>query len=428
MLYTRNAHYFRKYFKEEVAREKNWLDLNFVGSLHPDKTKTETGFAKLIYGNRDDLGKLLATIALNVAADDQAIYELIQNADDSKSSFFSVSYNEKYLLCINNGNYFSDNDMSAIINVAGNFKEGEDIGTFGIGFKILHRLVGTDDGRDAIIKNYAGPIIFSWNKPFQLEKFIDGEPIGISGIGKGKENYDYERDKENPWLVKILYTCFPSNYKEPIRLGDYETRETKFDETELLEMRTFLEKVLEDTNIKGEGRRQLQNGSIFFLRLGEGKSKFLDDGIDKIKSGLSYSIKFLNSLKKIYINGKEIQEQKIDFYGKTYSLNSEEFTKINPKNKKRDIKYTFAFYKDYRRAESLRNGLVPNFYTFFSMDEEKNGLNFLLHCNAFDMSNNSAQNFIARFSVSCALFLLFSFCASGKISVAKPQLVLLAKR
>jgi hypothetical protein len=313
------------------------------------------------------------------------------NADDCKSSFFSVSYNEKYLLCINNGNYFSDNDMSAIINVAGNFKEGEDIGTFGIGFKILHRLVGTDDGRDAIINNYAGPIIFSWNKPFQFEKFIDGEPISISGLGKGKENYDYERDRENPWLVKILYTCFPSNYKEPIKLGDYETRETKFDENELLEMRTFLEKVLEDTNIKEEGRRQLQNGSIFFLKLGEGKSKFLDDGIDKIKSGLSYSFKFLNSLKKIYIDGEEIQEQKVDFYNKLYSIDSAEFLKINPKNKKRDIKFTFAFYKDYRKAENLRNGLVPNFYTFFSMEQEKNGLNFLLHCNAFDMQNNRRE-------------------------------------
>jgi len=32
------------------------------------------------------------------------------------------------------------------------------------------------------------------------------------------------------------------------------------------------------------------------------------------------------------------------------------------------------------------------------------------------------------FSVSCALFLLFSFCASGKISGAKPQRVLLANR
>lgn len=388
MLFTRNAFHFRKYFKEQ--RSANYIDLNFIGALYKPINKPPVeGFASLTVGNREDIGKYLSTVALNVAADDQAIYELIQNADDSKSSFFSVSYNEKYLLCINNGNYFSDNDMSAIINVAGNFKEGEDIGTFGIGFKILHRLVGRDDGRDAIINDYYGPIIFSWNKPSQFEKFINGDPIIISGLGaKGKENYDYEKDKENAWLIKILYTCFPSNYKEPVRTGDYETRESKFNEEELLEMRTFLEKVLEDTNIKGEGRRKLQNGSIFFLKLGPGKKKFLDDGIDKIKSGLSYSFKFLNSLEKIYINGEEILEQKVDFYSKSYPVLSDEFIQVNPKNKKRDIKFTFAFYKDYRKAENLREGLVPNLYTFFSMDEEKNGFNFLLHCNAFDMSNN----------------------------------------
>ncbi len=386
MLYTRNAFHFRKFYKEEVARERGRLDLNFVGSLHPDKRRNETGFSKLIYGNREDLGKLLGTIALNVAADDQAIYELIQNADDCKSSFFSVSYNEKYLLCINNGNYFSDLDMSAIINVAGNYKDGEDIGTFGIGFKILHRLVGADDGREAIINDYAGPIIFSWNNYFQLKKFIDGEPIFVSGIGKAKENYDYERDRENPWLVKLLYTCFPSNYKEPIRLGDYDTRDVKFDEKELAEMRKFLSGSLQNVNLSEDN--YLKNGSIFFLRLGEGKSKFLDEGIDKIKSGLSYSFKFLNSLNKIYINGDEIKAKSVLDYSHSFPIDSQEFEDINPKNKNRDIKFTFAFYRDYKKAVDLQNELAPNLYTFFSMDEEKNGLSFLLHCNAFDMNND----------------------------------------
>jgi hypothetical protein len=386
MLYTRNAFYFRKYYKEKEARENGYIDLNFVGSLHPDKKRSETGFSKLIYGNREDLGKLLGTIALNVAADDQAIYELIQNADDCKSSFFSVSYNKDYLLCINNGNYFSDCDMSAIINVAGNYKDGEDIGTFGIGFKILHRLVGADDGREAIINDYAGPVIFSWNKYFQLKKFIDEEPIYISGIGKFKEKYDFERDKENPWLVKLLYTCFPSHYKEPIRLGDYETRDVKFTEEELNEMRTFLKSSLKEVNLTEEN--YLKNGSIFFLKLGKGKSKFLDEGIDKIKSGLSYSFNFLNNLKKIYINGEEIKVKSISKYQDGFPIGSKEFLEINPKNKERDIKFTFAFYSDYKEAADLQKGLAPNLYTFFSMDEEKNGFSFVLHCNAFDMTND----------------------------------------
>ena len=51
------------------------------------------------------------------------------------NQLFSVNYNEKYLLCINNGNYFTDYDMSAIINVAGNYKDGEDIGSSASGLK-----------------------------------------------------------------------------------------------------------------------------------------------------------------------------------------------------------------------------------------------------------------------------------------------------
>lgn len=378
MLFTRNAFYFRKFYKEEVARERGPIDLNFVGSLHPDKKRNETGFSKLIYGNREDLGKLLGTIALNVAADDQAIYELIQNADDCKSSFFSVSYNENYLLCINNGNYFSDRDMSAIINVAGNYKDGEDIGTFGIGFKIIHRLVGADDGREAIINDYAGPIIFSWNKFFQLNNFLNDDEI--------KVGFDAEKDIENPWLIKLLYTCFPSHLDEKIKLQDYDTQDVKFSVSELSEMRAFLKLSLQNVNLKETNN--LKSGSIFFLKLGKGKSKFLDDGIDKIKSGLSYSFKFLNSLNKIYINGEEIKAQPVTHYSYSFPVNSKEFNEINPKNKNRDIKFTFAYYRDYQKAENLRNELAPNLYTFFSMDEEKNGFSFLLHCNAFDMNND----------------------------------------
>jgi hypothetical protein len=316
MLYTRNAFLFRKFYKEEVAREQGRLDLNFVGSLHPDKSRKETGFSKLIYGNREDLGKLLGTIALNVAADDQAI----------------------------------------------------------------------DDGREAIINDYAGPIIFSWNEYNQFSRFLKGELVGVYGWGETKDEYTYDKDKENAWLIKLLYTCFPSNIGERIRLQDYDTQEVKFEKEELKEMRLFLKDSLQDVNLTEDN--YLKSGSIFFLKLGEGKSKFLDDGIDKIKSGLSYSFKFLNSLKKIYINGEEIKAQEVMDYSHSFPIGSSEFKAINPKNKNRDIKFTFAYYRDCRKAENLRNESVPNLYTFFSMDEEKNGFSFLLHCNAFDMNND----------------------------------------
>ena len=75
------------------------------------------------------------------------------------------------------------------------------------------------------------------------------------------------------------------------------------------------------------------SGSIFFLKLGKGKSKFLDEGIDKIKSGLSYSFKFLNSLQKIYINGEEIKAQAVLDYSQSFPIDCNEFKEINPKNK-----------------------------------------------------------------------------------------------
>ncbi len=329
MLYTRNAYYFRKFFKEQ--RSGNYIDLNFIGSLYKQGNQIIEGFASLTVGNREDIGKYLSTVALNVAADDQAIYELIQNADDSKSSFFSVSYNEKYLLCINNGNYFSDNDMSAIINVAGNFKKGEDIGTFGIGFKILHRLVGINDGCDAIINDYAGPIIFSWREYEQFIRFLRGEPIGVYGWGETKEEYTYEKDSENPWLIKILYTCFPSNISEKVKFKDFDTQELKFNREELKEMRTFLKDSLQNVNL--QETNNLKNGSVFFLKLGAGKSLFLKEGIERIVSGLAYSIKFLNNLKKIYINGEEIRQHLIENYTNSFHIGSSEFEIINPKNK-----------------------------------------------------------------------------------------------
>lgn len=31
MLYTRNAFLFRKFYKEEIAREQDWINFNYVG-------------------------------------------------------------------------------------------------------------------------------------------------------------------------------------------------------------------------------------------------------------------------------------------------------------------------------------------------------------------------------------------------------------
>ncbi len=378
MLYTRNAYFFRRWFQREEARNfDRSVDVNFINTFHPEKKRREKGFSNLVYGSRKDIGGFLRSTSLNVAADQQALYELIQNADDSGSSFFSVNYDEKYLLCINNGNYFSEGNMSAIINVGESDKHGEDIGTFGIGFKILHRLLGEDDGLSAIVDNYAGPILFSWNNFYQFEKLVSGEDV--------KVGFDKEKDSENPWLVKIVYTCFPTCLNEKLKLKDFDTTSVLFDEDELKEMRDFLTKSL--SNVDLSKTNYLKNGSIFFLKLGKGKYKFINDNIEKLRSGISYSFNFLNHLKKIYINGSEIKKQQLSqSIDGCIKIGSSEFNEISPRNKDRDIKFRFIYFNNYKDSKKLIQ--APNLFNFFSMDEEKNGFRFLLHCNAFDMNND----------------------------------------
>lgn len=378
MLHVRSAYLFRKWYKRYAARnEDNSVDISFVDVLHPDTDRMEKGFSNLVFGNRKSLGSFFRSSLLNVAADQQAIYELIQNADDSEATLFSVNYNENYLLCINNGRYFSDENMAAIINVGDSDKHGDDIGTFGIGFKILHRLLGEDDGHDAIIHEYAGPILFSWNRLEQFEQFVSAGDIIV--------DKEQQPNNDHPWLVKIIYTCFPSDLDEQVRLRDYETQRILFTQTDLAEMRQMLNASL--ANIDLQQKDEFQNGSIFFLKLGPGKYRFIAENIEKLKSGISYSFNFLHHLHKIYINGQEIKKQHLaGNFERHFKKGSEEFSRINPRNRDRDIKVRIIYYSNYKDSIKLKDS--PSIYNFFSMDEERNGFRFLLHCNAFDMHND----------------------------------------
>lgn len=374
MLYTRNAKLFREYYKVEKAQNRDRdVDVNFIDLKHPNPQNFRKGFGSLIFGSgRDNVESFLRSTVLNVAADQQSVYELIQNADDCDASFISISYNDKYLLCINNGKPFSDRNMAGLINVGDSDKTLDEIGTYGIGFKIVHRLLGEDDGADAIVNDYAGAVIFSWNKFTQFDRFLKNDEIKIG--------YDKEMDAENPWLIKLIYTCFPTHLDEPVRISDYDTKKVLFENSELDEFRSFLSESLSNINISQENF--LRTGSMVFIKLAEGKSKsVIEKNIEILKSGIAYSFNFLQSLNKIYINGESILAQEVITHSVIYPKDSKEFIDINPRNKERPIEAKFGF--NYSFANRIASN-IPNFYTFFSMDDEKNNFGFLLHCNAFD--------------------------------------------
>ena len=373
MLYTRNAEFFREYYKLKKAQNRDCdVDVNFLDLKHPNPQKFKKGFGSLIFGSgRNNVESFLRSTVLNVAADQQSVYELIQNADDCNASFISISYNDKYLLCINNGKPLSDSNMASLINVGDSDKTLDEIGTYGIGFKIVHRLLGEDDGADAIVKDHAGALMFSWNKFTQFDRFLKNNEIKI-GCNKDK-------DAENPWLIKLIYTCFPTHLNEKVRISDYETKKVLFENSELDEFRSFLSESLTNVSILEE---DLRTGSMFFLKLAEGKSKsVIEKNIEILKSGIAYSFNFLQSLNKIYINGESILAQEVKIHSIIYKKDSEQFININPRTKERSIEAKFGF--SYSYAKRIPSS-IPNFYTFFSMDDEKNNFGFLIHCNAFD--------------------------------------------
>ena len=377
MLYIKDLSFFRQYYKsQEALNFDRSIDTSFINTFHPEKPTNKTkGFSYLVYGARGNIGGFLRSASLNVAADQQAIYELIQNADDCEADLFSVFYNRKYLLCINNGTPFSKRNMSSILNVGDSDKNSEDIGTFGIGFKIIHRLLGEDDGLKSILNDYAGPIIFSWNQYNHLKRLLENENIEINKNGA--------RDEVCPWLLKIIYTCFLTHLGENIKNEKY-SDETLFTIDEFNEFKRFLKSSLSQLNTFTENN--LSQGSIFFLKIGADKFKYIDENIDNIFNGIGYSFNFLNHLKRIYINDKDINKETILLKPFAYEIGSEQYNQIRPRNEERNIDFSFAYYKNYKTALKLKE--VPNIFNFFSMEEEKNGWCFLLHCNSFDMHND----------------------------------------
>ncbi|MYK18895.1 sensor histidine kinase, partial [Candidatus Poribacteria bacterium] len=66
------------------------------------------------------------------------IYELIQNAVDSKSSQLELRLKENELFVWNDGDQFSEKDVRNICSLGSSSKDLTQIGTFGIGFKSVY--------------------------------------------------------------------------------------------------------------------------------------------------------------------------------------------------------------------------------------------------------------------------------------------------
>lgn len=416
----KSAKSFRLWYKTEVKyierKDLNYNE-NFLGTYHNgNDTKTVKGFFEMYHGHKPDIAGYLPSI-LKIAEDGQAIYEFLQNAVDCGSTHFYIFYNEKYFLAINNGSPFDTKGLESILNIAQTTKHDPDkIGRFGIGFKLAHRLVGKNEGTDELVRHYKGPILFSWSKLKDLESLLNNERIEPINPQKGVNNGFFDA----PYLLKILLTNFPSDPNETVKDINYKDK-ILFPKEELNELIGFLK-----DNFKNRSdtlkKTVLNQGSLFFIKLGEDKKKLLDKDYSELKNGIEYSMNTLKRLQKVYINNDDIGKIPLQLEEGIIKIGSNEFERISPEYKEFDIKFTIGYNiimfgknKSYEQIKFLK--AKPNFYKYFPMGDEINGLGFIVHCDSF--SNEANRRKLHEDDVNRNLFPVLAKHISQQLTLYK---------
>jgi hypothetical protein len=358
---------FRTYWKEK--ENFDGFDENFIGTNH----KGVNGFYRIVNGTVHDI-KADLTPKLQNAQDEQAIYEFLQNAADSNSSNSAVIYDDEYFMVINNGLPFTVKDVEAILNSFQGTKADKSqkqncdkIGRYGIGFKLVHRLVGKSDGAKELIENLNGPVIFSWFDKNQFNDFINSD---------ASEPYTHDIElsgDKSPWLFKISLTCFPTMPNEKVKGLAYEER-IIYSNEELDSLKNFLSK--HKTRIE---KLNLDRGSIFFLKFGQNKHKKLEESLKNINSGIGYSLNTLKTLETVILQEEIVTRIPIERIDITIFPSEEEFKTIDPEFPECPIEIMFVYKSD--EFETLRS--APNIYQFFPMRNESHGLSFLIHASSF---------------------------------------------
>ncbi|WP_197043745.1 sacsin N-terminal ATP-binding-like domain-containing protein [Aureispira sp. CCB-QB1] len=407
----KNIRQYRKYYKAIVRDAKDNRDENFIGHSILSGDKEIKGYFEIAHADKKDIKGFL-TGFLDMAKDSQAVYEFLQNAVDAESSLFYMFYGPdgedgEYFLAINNGRQFDFEGVRSILNIGQSTKSNEDkhnIGKFGIGFKLVHRLVGETSGIDELINQNYGPILFSW-KNFQLKQLMDltkVEDINFSPLDgeniqeeiKRKED-DFAKhewkDNDFAWFFKILLTNYPCQPRDLSKNYHYQETNQLFSDGEVLKMVSWLNKI--DTD-NGLNLRDIEEGSIFFLKLGKDKANILLE--DKLDEGIEFSLTFLNKIgqhhkKNEILNEVQINEDTI----KPASIIIEDVFEINPIDHQNDYEYIMSDVKGvdktpieilfgyYPLSSKEHIKELPNFYLYFPLSDEKYGLNFVIHSNAF---------------------------------------------
>lgn len=420
----KNIQQYRSFYKNEV-RDLPTRDENFIGNFLIDKetNKKKFGWFEIYHGDKEGYGKAEAGIEnflqsfLDMAKDGQAVYEFLQNAVDAGSTHYTMVWGEDpidknhYLLVANNGKMFDLNSVRSILNVGSSTKtaDSQTIGKFGIGFKLAHRLVGKDNGLQELINENSGPLLFSWNN-YEIENLASGSsPLPSNIVISTSNDGDISIDDNNPWLFKILITCFPclpdngQVVELPKMANGIQATKTPFSKNEYEVLSRWVK-----NNQSILNQETYNEGSLFFIKLGTGKETELAE--NNLKGGVKFALAILKEtadtevkkdkvLHTVQLNKEEpitypdleyikitidkIKEQDTYAYirfgvDKYYDLTLEQKKKIT---EEANIEALFGFRKHDKIADYFKG--APNFYLYFPLSEEVHNFNYILHSNAF---------------------------------------------
>lgn len=347
----------------------NW-DENFIGSGHNENS----GFYKMVNGIVENI-KADLTPKLQNAQDEQAIYEFLQNAADSQSTECAVIYDDTFFMVLNNGRAFSEKDLKALLNSFQGTKADKTkvencgkIGRYGIGFKLAYRLMGKSDGAEELLRDLAGPLLFSWYNNKQFEDLIayDGGNLSL---------HDAIAENAAPWLLKIILTCFPTSPDEQVKNLDYQNQ-VLFNQDELGDLVAFLNK-----NKSLLAQFSLEQGSLFFLRFGPKKHEKLKESLLNITSGIGYAMNNLKTLEKVALQEDIIEKFETKFERYSILPGTEDFNKIDPEFPTCPIEISLGFPASLEQMQALKD--APSLYQFFPMRNERHSMAYFVHSSSF---------------------------------------------
>ena len=362
----KNIQQFRSNWRNAQGYDMpNW-DENFIGSAHGENS----GFYKMVNGIVNNI-KADLTPKLQNAQDEQAIYEFLQNAADSQSTECAVIYDDDFFMVLNNGRAFSEKDLKALLNSFQGTKADKTkvencgkIGRYGIGFKLAYRLMGKSDGAEELLRDMAGPLLFSWHNNKQFEELLSykGGKMALENKISGETA---------PWLLKIILACFPTSPEETIKNLEYQD-DVLFNQEDLSELVLFLNKnkhLLENFS--------LQQGSLFFLRFGPKKHEKLQESLLNIKSGIGYAMNNLKTLEKVALQDEIIEKFETRFERYSILPGTEDFKNIDPEFPGCPIEISLGFPASLTQMQALKD--APSLYQFFPLRNERHGMAYFMY-------------------------------------------------